>query len=242
MYNKIKNPVTGRFVNTKGIVGKNVLKNYVYQTQAGGGWFDWVPGMGGTEREEDTEVVNENAELINNTITDFETKIREWRSMNNVNPHSETFETIRIVEIGNLRDNIQALKSKHNKLRGRRGKQDDNEQKVRILQENGEECKVKLSEMKERHVEELEATQGECSGIDESLRGQQQRASKWETESKTKISEIKSEISDMVTALEEAENNLHKVAGIDSVAKSEQYRQPRDSQGRWETDDMGHGL
>ena len=237
MYNKIKNPVTGRFVNTKGIIGKNILKNYLYQTQDGGGWFDWLPGMGGTEREKDTEVVNENAELINNTITDFENKIREWSNMHNVN------QDIRSIDIENLREDIQTLKNKHNKLGARAGKQDGSEQKVHILQENSEKCKVKLSEIKERHVEELEDIQGECSGIDETLRVQQQREAKWETESKSKISNIKSEISQMRLNMDTVHEKLVRLSGGTSLEKSashlERRGQPRDSQGRWQMDEYG---
>jgi hypothetical protein len=240
MYNKIKNPVTGRFVNTKGIVGKNVLKNYVYQTQAGGGWFDWIPGMGSNKREEDTQVVNENAELIKDTITDFENKIRDWGNLRKIPAN------IRNIDIENLRIDIQKLKNKLNKLGGRAGKQDDSEQKVNILQEDSNECNVKLSDITQRHAHELKAIQVECTGIQETLRGQQQRDSDDETAVKNKISTIPREIEDMVTKMKVTDDKLQKLAGIDSLAKSEehvgQHGQSRDSHGRWERDDMGYGL
>ena len=46
MYKKIINPVSGRLINVKGSVGRKVLKNYMYQSQSGGGWFDDINPLG----------------------------------------------------------------------------------------------------------------------------------------------------------------------------------------------------
>ena len=37
MYQKIKNPISGRFVSIHGKIGRNIIKNYIINL-SGGGW------------------------------------------------------------------------------------------------------------------------------------------------------------------------------------------------------------
>lgn len=79
MYKKIINPETGRAVNVKGRVGKNVLRKYISNNNInGGGIFDFFSAAPSNPMDEATNIMSR----INEAMQLVQAKQREWESLN----------------------------------------------------------------------------------------------------------------------------------------------------------------
>ena len=75
MYKKIINPVSGRLVNVKGSVGRKVLKNYMYQSQSGGGLWDTINPFADNPEEQEVKRVESNQNKAADAIKTLEQRL-----------------------------------------------------------------------------------------------------------------------------------------------------------------------
>ena len=207
MYKKIINPVSGRLVNVKGSVGRKVLKNYMYQSQSGGGWFDDINPFGGdTEEVKEVKRVESNQNKLADAITTLEKRLNEWRQMDIQRDALNIEETVVNRQLERLRSMTNKLSNRTDELQARANELDQAEEKSNI-------CSRELEELKKAN----EQAESELKTANE----------KAESELKTANEQAESELKNTT---EQAEYNLE----IKCTSTEEAFQNLKETEEAWD--------